>query len=89
MEMMLRAKIKPKYLDLALEGKKQVECREIEGIELSDGKRTVTFAVTEIDSPDDATRHELYRRYPDVPWTRGLMVRIWLGKILFKKAVKK
>ena len=78
--MWLKGKILPHYLDLCLKGTKQCDFREIEGYELTDGKRTVRFAVTELDCPDEATVTEIYRRYPDVPWTKKLLVRIWLGK---------
>ena len=43
--MKLNAKIYPKYLDMILEGKKDIELRQLESITLSDGKRTHTFRI--------------------------------------------
>ena len=84
--MMLKAKIKPKYLDHILEGKKMCEFREIEGMELTDGERTVTFDVTEIDLCDEPTRQAIQMRYPDVRLTdkKYPLARIWLGKQIKK-----
>lgn len=79
--MQLKGKIKNHYFQMLLDGKKQCDFRELESMVFeSDDGRTATFEITEVDSPDELTKSEIYRRYPDVPWTKGLLVRIWLGK---------
>ena len=79
--MLLKGKIKPHYLDLILQGKKICEFREIEGMELTDGERTVTFEVTEIDTCDEPTMRAIQNRYPDVKFNPSRpLARIWLGR---------
>ena len=80
--MMLKSKIKSKYLNEILDGRKICEFREIEGYELTDENgRTVTFYVTEIDTADEHTRQAIADRYPDVHFRADRpLARIWLGK---------
>lgn len=80
MIVMLKAKIHKHYLDQILQKKKVCEFREVEGITFTDGERTATFEVTEIDTADEPTKQAIYDRYPDVPWTDKPLARIWLGK---------
>lgn len=75
--MILRAKILPKYLDEILRGKKSYEYREIEGIELDDGKRKITFEVLSID--ENVTIDFLKKHFPDIKWGKSPKIRIWIG----------
>ena len=75
--MLLKAKIKKEYLDQILSGNKQIEYREIEGIEFDDGTRKIIFDVKSIDTLTD--NDFLKTNYPDVKWNDKLKVRIFLG----------
>lgn len=77
--MMLRCKILPKYLDDILNGRKDIEYREIEGIEFNDGTRTVVLNVLDIEVLDDEKAEFLSDNFPDVKWGKKMKVKIILG----------
>jgi len=78
--MILRCKIKPKYLNDILEGRKSIEYREIEAIEFDDGNRKIAFNVKNIDNLIDTDF--LKKNYPDVKWGDKLKIRIFLGNVI-------
>jgi len=78
--MILRCKIYPKYLDEILEGKKNIEYREIEGIEFDDGNRKIMFNVKNIDNFADIDF--LKKNFPDVKWGDKLKLRIFLDGVI-------
>ena len=79
--MKLRAKIKNKYLKHILEGKKNVEYRQIEGIILTDEDgNEYKFKVSCVRTAD-CMLSALRKIYPDVPWKDNLpTIEIALGK---------
>ena len=85
--MWLKAKIKSKYLDEILSGRKRVEYRQVEGLELSDGKRIVKCKVIRLNIYNCGTKSyllqvmDLQSKYPDVEWNEELPILvIYLGK---------
>jgi len=78
--MMLKCKILPKYLDEILQGRKQIEYREIEGIEFNDGTRKVVVNIKNIDNLID--NDFLIDNYPDIKWGDKLKIRIFLGSVI-------
>ena len=86
MKINLKAKIFPKYLDDILSGIKKCEYREIESIELTDGKRTFIFDVVGLEIPTDEERKGIELcQGRDVKWTGKPMLVIELGKIQVMK----
>lgn len=77
--MMLKAKIKPKYLDEIIKGKKQFEYREIEGMEFDDGNRKAIFEVIDVDDKIDDNFLETH--FPDIKWGNKPKIRILIGKM--------
>lgn len=76
--MKLKAKIFPKHLDEILNGKKNMEYREIESIVLTDGKRTVEFPIRRILNPDISMGDYIMGHYNDVKWKGKPMIAIEL-----------
>ena len=66
-DMIIRAKIRPRYLDEIVEGKKTMEFRQIEDFILTDGRRTVHTAVLNIENAG-ALKREIMAKYPSIPW---------------------
>lgn len=80
--MMLRARIKAKYLDRILKGEKKSEYRQIEGIELTDENgRVAVFGVRTISSYGRNKSEEIKAKFPDVPWSEGRVYRIHLKEM--------
>ena len=77
--MKLRARIRAKYLDEIIAGKKTCEYRQIESMELTDEKgRVKTFIVNNITY---ASLDDVRYAYPDVPWVEDEPVyKIGLGE---------
>ena len=73
--MLIKAKIKPKYLDDIIEGRKRQEYRQIEDFILYDGRRTLHTVVKNISSAG-ALSKEIMAKYPDVPWIPELPIFI-------------
>ena len=84
--MKLQAKIKNKYLKQILEGKKNVEYRQIESIVFVDEQgNEYEFKVNKIfNIPQDTyilTINDLRMLYPDVPWKDNMLtIGIVLGE---------
>jgi hypothetical protein len=78
--MNLRAKIYPHQLDAILNGTKDVEYRELETIELTDGTRSYVFKIKAVKVCGKTLREQVYTTFKDVPWTKHApLVQIHLG----------
>ena len=69
-QMMLKAKIKREYMDQIVNGEKTTEYRQIEGLLLSDGNRTLKVRVRNIHMLNIAEQMRIMQRYPDVKWSK-------------------
>jgi hypothetical protein len=90
--MMLKAKINREYLDQIISGNKSTEYRQIEGILLSDGNRTLEADVRSIKGLSLSQRYDVMRRYPAVRWKTDQQIfafeirprKLWIGNSLSK-----
>lgn len=73
--MKLRAKIKAKYLDDILSGKKVVEYRQFESMVLTDETgRTSEFKILHMGVLSKTNEDVIRKEYSDIPWSPTLWI---------------
>ncbi len=70
------AKIRKKYMDEIVEGKKRLEFRQVEDLILSDGKRTLHTRVLDI-RPAGFMEEQIKAEHPGIPWDPQLPIFIF------------
>lgn len=92
--MKLTCKITPKYMQQILDGKKNIEYRQVESIIFKCGEdKKYEFEVSDIsvypkekDLPYPNVTRQLRKRYPDIDWRDDLQTfAIFLGKRVKEK----
>lgn len=73
-KMIIKAKINKKYMDEIIAGRKQVEYRQIEYMELTDGERTIRVGINMIHMLSPMERESVEKCYSDINWVYELPI---------------